>query len=56
MNSHYTRIARNATLTMLGVQALASFGNSMTGTVNTILGAALSGRDEAPRIRPSSAP
>ncbi|HUF39950.1 MAG TPA: MFS transporter [Anaerolineales bacterium] len=39
----YPRIARNATLTMLGVQALGSLANSLMATVSTIVGADLSG-------------
>jgi MFS family permease len=41
----YPRIARNATLTMLSVQALSSLANSLMATVNTIVGAELSGRE-----------
>ena len=41
----YKRIARNATITLLIVQALSSFGNSVMATVNTIVGERLSGSD-----------
>ena len=39
----FPRIARNATLTLLGVQALGSLANSLIATVSTIVGAELSG-------------
>ena len=43
MTLDYPRIARNATLTMLAVQALSSLANSLMATVSTIVGAELSG-------------
>ena len=42
---NYTKIARNTTILLLVVQGLSSFANSVTATVNTIVGAQLSGSD-----------
>lgn len=41
----YARIARNTTILLLIVQALSSLSNSVTATVNTIVGAQLSGSE-----------